>query len=564
MCAMRHHLRRLIASCACLFGLVASTAPAEAKSYSADRFDAIVRVLPDGTLDVTETVVFRFEDGPFREVFREIPTRRTDGIDVVRAEMQGEPLPFGHESGTVEVRRRGGQIRVVWRFRPLDGVTRSFGLNYRVRGVVREEAGADFLAWRATPGEHDYAITASRIRFELPVSLTTPPAVETRRTGSSELTVSGNTVEISAERIGSNGWIQTTLRLPPRSVLSAPPAWQQRAARINAQAVSWIAGAAAIVGAGLVLLVAWRQGYDSPPDSETPTLFSPNAPDDLSPALGGVVAANGRPSLEHAMAALFGLAARGEIEIREKARGLLGQRDFELTRREGHTLIAPHEQQVLDLAFGAAAAPGATTTLSQARSRLVRRFRKVAAAIQQALASSGLLDQARLAIRKRYQVASLLMMIVAVIAVPLAGSVVEQFGPWTLLIPAAFFAVALAALIFSATVTPLSNEGVRRGHRWRAYRKHLSEVARGRASWAGIPHDDVLPVAIALGLAGAWAKFLKTQHIPSPAWFHAFPTGGGDEAFVAFVASGGAGAHGGGHGGAGAGGAAGGGASGAH
>ena len=73
--------------------------PAFAKSYSADRFDSTVRVLPDGTLEVTETVVFRFQDGTFREVFREIPTRRTDGIEVVRAEMQGEPLPFGTEIG---------------------------------------------------------------------------------------------------------------------------------------------------------------------------------------------------------------------------------------------------------------------------------------------------------------------------------------------------------------------------------------------------------------------------------------------------------------------------------
>jgi len=67
---------------------VAAT-PAAGKSYSAERFDAVIRVLPDGTLDVTETVVFRFEDGPFTEVFREIPRRRTDGVQVMRAEMQG-------------------------------------------------------------------------------------------------------------------------------------------------------------------------------------------------------------------------------------------------------------------------------------------------------------------------------------------------------------------------------------------------------------------------------------------------------------------------------------------
>src|SRR3990170_1234256 len=145
-------LRRIVLLCmafsAC-FLLPAS--PAAAKSYSAERFDSIVRVLPDGTLDVTETVVFRFEDGTFREVFREIPVRRTDGIEVVRAEMEGQPLPRGTESGTVEVRRRDGRLRVVWRFRPIEQVTRTFGVNYRVAGAVREDRGADLLVWRATP-----------------------------------------------------------------------------------------------------------------------------------------------------------------------------------------------------------------------------------------------------------------------------------------------------------------------------------------------------------------------------------------------------------------------------
>jgi hypothetical protein len=118
--------------------LFLQSAAAAAKSYTAERFDSVVRVLPDGTLDVTETVVFRFEDGTFREVFREIPDRRTDGIEIVRAEMQGQRLPFGNEPGTVEIRRRSNRTRVVWRFGPIEGVTRAFVLNYRVQGAIRQ------------------------------------------------------------------------------------------------------------------------------------------------------------------------------------------------------------------------------------------------------------------------------------------------------------------------------------------------------------------------------------------------------------------------------------------
>ena len=77
--------------------------------------------------------------------------------------------------------------------------------------------------------------------------------------------------------------------------------------------------------------------------------------------------------------------------------------------------------------------------------------------------------------------------------------------------------------------------------------------------------SNVLPIAIALGLAASWAKFLKTQGLPAPAWFRALPSGGDNAAFVAFIAHGGASAQGGAHSaaGGGAGAAAGGGASGA-
>jgi hypothetical protein len=565
MSLMRHAFRRSIAVCACILFATACARPAFAKSYSADRFDSTVRVLPDGTLEVTETVVFRFQDGTFREVFREIPARRTDGIEVVRAEMQGEPLPFGTESGTAEVRQRNGRVRVVWRFRPVENVTRTFVLNYRVKGALREEGGADLLVWRGTPGEHAYTIGTSTLRFELPALPLAEPGVSTRKTGSFDVVRSGNAVEVRAARIGTNGWIDTALRLPAGSVLTTPPLWQQRAAHIQAQALNWIAGAATVIAAGFLLMIAWRQGYDRPPDPEAPRAASPPAPDDLGPALGGVVAANGGPTLEHAMATLFALADRDEIEIEEKPRGLFGQRNFQITRRAPHTTIAPYERRVLDLAFGGTSAPGETATLSQARSRITRGFRKVSADLRQALATAGLLDQARIGLRRRYQIFGIVMLVTALGALIPAVVMIDDRGPWTLLIPASLLIVGVSALIFGATITPLSDEGYRRGHRWRAYRDYLSRVARGREPSTGVMLSNVLPIAIGLGLAASWAKFLKTQGLPAPPWFRALPSGGDNAAFVAFIAHGGASAQGGAHGaaGGGAGAAAGGGASGA-
>ena len=543
---------------------VLAATPAAAKSYSADRFDSVIRVLPDGTLDVTETVVFRFEDGTFSEVFREIPARRTDGIDVLRAEMGGQRLPFGNERGTVELRRRNGRMRVTWRFGPVEGTVREFVLNYRVRGAVRREADADLLAWRATPGEHRYRIASSDIRFELPVPPDGPPRVTARKAQPPHMRIDGTTVQVTTTDIRDNGWIDTTLRFPQGSVIAAPPAWQQHALDVAARAPSWIVGAAIVTIAGFILLFSWRQSYDRPPRD---LAWSPAEsrqslpPDNSDPALAGVLGANGRPALEHAMAALFSLAERREIEIAEMPRGTFGQRDFQITRRRSSGRLAGYEQAALDTIFKGSAEAGAVVSLSQARSRLSHRFGRFKNEMVQELTRSGLVDESRKSMRDRYNRAALVLLVLGAMGFAPAALFIPRHGPWPLLIPAAVLLVALGAVIFAAAVTPLSNEGFRRGFRWREYRKHLLAIAQGRRAGDGIRPDATLAFAIALGLAGAWSKFLKHHAHAAPAWFHALPGADGHAAFTSFIATGGAGTSGG--AGTGGGGAAGGGASGA-
>ena len=121
----------------------------------------------------------------------------------------------------------------------------------------------------------------------------------------------------------------------------------------------------------------------------------------------------------------------------------------------------------------------------------------------------------------------------------------REHGACTLLIPAAMVALSVAAFIFASATTPLSNDGVRRAWRWRAYRKQLAAVAQGKEPSPGMPAAAVLPFAVAFGLAASWSKYLKRQGLAAPAWFRGTEIGSLD-AFPAFVAAGGAGSSGGG------------------
>ena len=254
-------MRALIASLIAVLAL--SIVPeAAAKTYSAERFDSRIRILPNGAIEVVETVVFRFE-GEFKYVYRELSRRRTDDIEIVSAEMDGRTLPFGNESGQVEVRRRS-KVRVEWKFAPRADSSHTFVLTYIVRGVVQRDGGRDVLEWVALPTEHDYRIGESQVSLELPVAPLSRPIVDSKRVAELTFEPGGQQLQVFARGIGKNGWVKTRLEFGEGAIIAAAPAWQQRQLAARALAPRWLTAAGIILVAGLLFMFALRQSYDSP------------------------------------------------------------------------------------------------------------------------------------------------------------------------------------------------------------------------------------------------------------------------------------------------------------
>jgi hypothetical protein len=555
-----------------LAAFAAGTGTASAKSYAADRFDSYVRALPGGALQITETVVFRFQDGTFDHVFREIPTRKTDGIEIVSASMDGRPFPRGDGPNQIEVRSRSN-VRVQWRFPPVADSTHTFVLTYIVRGVVQQTDTADVLEWKALPAQHDYAIQSATLVLEFPASmedaagtLPAPSMASHDVKGGVDVAApqlrdgaAGPVALATAHDIGPNGWMEARIALPRGSLVSAPPAWQRSEAAARAFAPRWITAAALVALGGLVILFGLRRSYDPPPPRDVQHPL-PAAPDSLAPALAGALLSNGRPGIEHAMATLVGLANRGRVLVQEREPGILGSRSFEL-RQTGQGALAPHEQALLDIGFGNATDGSAVSFASFGR-RVTGHFRRFSAAVRAELLQAGFIDPERQRVRRRYIATMIVLLVVGGLGFPACAVLVERFGPWPLVVPAAIVFVGIASGIFAAATTPLSDEGLRRGARWRAFRAHVKAVSRGEQPEAADSGPSLLPFVVAAGLASAWGKYLKNRPGALPAWFHPISNASGDAAFVTFVTTSGA-THGAGAGGVAAGGAAGGGASGA-
>lgn len=552
-------IRLLTLSAAVLFGTLGA---AEARTYSAQRYDSRVEVLRGGTIRVTETVTLRFEEGTFSQFYRMIPTRRTDGVEIVSASMDGRVMPTGDGPGHVEI-SGSSRVRVTWRFAPVSNASHSFELTYIVRGAVRQEDDADVFAWRILPTEHAYRIASSTTEILLPAQPVSPPKIDARRVDDSTVDVDGAHVRIDAAAIRANGWLEAWVRLPRGSAIDTPPGWQRRDVQVGQLSGRWIAAAGLVLLCGLAILFAVRQRYDAPPSDLLPGATWSTPPDTLPPALAGTLVTNGAPRIEHAMAAMFSLADRGELRIDEQPRRL-GQAQFAITRTSTGRPLAPFEQRLLDIIFTERQDVASSVGLAKARTRLMRQFRKFSKELEPALQSAGLLDEDRRKVRWRFvrvAVASLVAAGIASIVFPLFT---ERHGGWPMLIPAACATVALIAFICYGAHTPLSNDGVRRAQQWVRFRKYLRDVARDReASPGDADARRLLPFAVALGVAPAWSAYLKRHRLAAPTWFRAASDARDHSgvAFAAFVATGGSGSGGGGHGGGG--GAAGGGASGA-
>jgi hypothetical protein len=219
--------------CLCLVAVLPSTALA-GKDSKAERFDVLMDVQPDGSLLVTETVVFHFQGGPFTFVFREIERRNLDDLQILEVLLNGATLPAGAGAGQAEI-AGDDPIRVTWHFAPTSDSTHEFILRYRVEGAIQTGAEGDLLHWIAIPTDHDYRIAAASVTLTYPAGArlsegpTLNRAFETRQLDTG--------YRLSVGQMDKNEDLILTARFPAGSLVGTPPDWQvrQEAADSNAR-----------------------------------------------------------------------------------------------------------------------------------------------------------------------------------------------------------------------------------------------------------------------------------------------------------------------------------------
>jgi hypothetical protein len=519
-------MRRLILAVALIL-IVAGTAAA--KDYAADRYDVTIRTMADGSVQVTETIRVTFSGGPFTYMNREISMRRTDGIEVLGASMDGRVMPRGTQPGQFEVRAGNARVAIRWRFPETGDRSHDFRLSYLARGVVQRADAGGLLEWQALPGEHAYRIAASRI-IVTGSGLERRPSIRTRRVSDARVERTGQGWIVDAHGIGSNGWIALTTPAT-LAASAATPKWQVREQRRRALAPRLIQfGAFAGLLSLSVVLLVWRQYPAGPPlDAKSRTVNALPAP--RPPAIAAAVLAGGRSSNAHAPGTLFDFAGRGIVTIAEGERGWNGRRRFTLTRG-APTTLAPHESALLDLLFRDAQ----SVDFSKASSRLARGGRRFRHTVNEELQRLGLTDTQRSGARRR-----LFAVAIAIAVLSVAATVIvlaSDAAPWGLAVPLAMDVAAVVALALGATRAELSDEGFREREGWRGFRGLLKGSIGSMGSiGSGLEPLKYLPYVVAMGLGVALSRHLKRQGADAalPPWFRPLAGSDGPAAFAAFI-----------------------------
>jgi len=539
------------------------------KSYSADRFDVDVAVQADGSLLVTETVVFDFVGGPFTFVFRELPVDHTDGITGIAASVDGRTLPGGTGPGQVEV-TGSDPIRITWHIEPAFDTRHTFVLTYRVLGVVRQETGADALYWQALPDDYEYTIDSTTVTIAYPKEATLIAAPEVQA-GKAGVETGKGQVVFTAQDLAPNAPLVVGLRFQAGSLIDAPPRWQARQGQRNALAPWWVGAAVALLGvgaAGLYLFVQPRWPKAAAPAGP---IYSP--PDDLPPAMAGAIN-NYTPSWSNALATIFDLAARDVLHIKEKpAKKWYESRDFVIQQVAQPAGLHPHERALLDLLFETRSGRTDRILVSELSRRVSSsRWKKYANSLEKELKATGFISAERKRTRLQLNILGFILLLSGLGGmIPIALLLLNSAsGLWPLAVTLSLSLLGLVVLVVANSYKPLSDKGLAVAAQWQRFYEYLREVTRGRAAATRPDMFELyLPYTASYGLLYRWAKhFEKKGRTELPDWFHAVSTtGAGNMAvFVAMTAaassSGGSAAGAGAAGAAGAG-AAGGGASGA-
>lgn len=515
----------LSALLALLFSLAGGFAsPLRAREIHIEGFHSDLVVLPDSTLDVTETIHVEFV-GSYQGLYRTIPVEY-DGpggfnyslfLSDIHANLispSGDPL-------RIEKHRQGRNLEFKIYVPDASDSRRVIVLHYRVSNALRYFDDHDELYWNVTGTDWQVPVGNVSAHIVLPQGVTGLDASD--YTG----TFGSRAQDASVEVVGSNVDIHTTRPLAYREGLTVVVGWDKgfvHAPTAGEKIAQFLESNWALfipVLAFGVMFWLWRSRGRDPRVGAIAVQYEP--PAGLSPGEAGTLVDNSA-AMRDITATTVDLAVHGYLTIEEQTKehmlGIYSNKEYvfhlEKTVKEWGSL-KPHEALLLRGLFDDGERD--QVTLSELQNKFYRNLPGIRSAILDALVERGYYTQRPDRMRQSFMAAA----IVAAVLLFLGGQYGAQlYG----MAPLGFFlAAVLTGLIiagFGWVMSARTADGMRALNNVLGFEDFLGHVEKDRMERlerTPATFEKYLPYAMALNVEKKWVSAFDGIFTEPPAWF---------------------------------------------
>jgi len=519
-CPPKPHTRAL----ACLAFLLAFFVSASARTLRIRDFHAELDVLPDSSLDVTETIHVDF-DGAWQGIYRNIPVEYEGPggfnyslflTDISATDSDGAPL-------RIEKQRHAENLQLKIFVPAAEDTSRNISLHYRVRDGLRFFEDHDELYWNVTGTGWDFPIESASAHIILPVGVTGLHAANFigffgSRSQDARMVILGSNIDIYCRRPLAFHEGLTLVAGWDKGFVHEPRASEKIAQFLDS---NW----PLFLPVGVFLVMFWlksTRGRD-PRVGAIAVQYEP--PAGLSPGEAGTLVDN-QAGIRDITATLVDLAVRGFITIEEKETshlmGLYSNKEyvFHLNKKPAEWKgVKPHELLLLTGIFGnPILGMRDEVALSELQNSFYKNLPGIRRAIFESLVENGYFPHRPDIIRQAW------LLVAGVIGafLYLFGQYLAQHtGMQSLTFTVAAILTGLVIAGFGWFMPTRTVDGVRALHDTLGFENFLSHVEGdhlARTPQSPGNFEKYLPFAMALGVEKKWVGAFDGM-LAQPSWY---------------------------------------------
>ena len=489
-----------------------------------ENFQSETVVMPDGTIDVTETIQAHFIGGPWHGLYRTIPVEYVTPqglnyslfLDVKRVtDASGRALKY-------ETSRERHYRKLKIYISDADNSTQTISIEYTVSDALRFFDDHDEFYWNVTGDEWDIPIQSASARIILPEGTTNIRAnvftgAYRSRAQNADVDIAGNGVEVrTRDPLRLHEGLTVAVAFD-KGFVHEPTAANKLALFLRS---NWPLGIP-IAAFTVMFYLWWTRGRD-PRLHPIAAQYEP--PDQLTPGEVGTLVDNSA-DMRDITASIVDLAVRGYIVIEEHQKdrmlGLMHDKDYNFIVQKNRTewsKLKPHEQTLLEGLFTTGTV-GESVSMSSLENHFYTNLPGIKSNIFSSLVADGYYKRSPDSVRSGYiAVGAILGLLLVFGGLKIASSL--GMAPLTFIVAGVISGAIICG--FGWFMPAHTEQGARALEGVLGFEDFLVHVESDRFNrMIKTPEmfEKFLPFAMALGVEKNWSRAFQGIMTQPPQWY---------------------------------------------